>query len=65
VLRFTDRMTRMAMPSNPLARSPRTVAAATAGRTAPIRHLATTWITGLKRSPLRHDLPTVAPRGMA
>ena len=33
-----------------------------AGRTAPIQHLITTWVTGLKRSPLRHDLPAPAPR---
>jgi 2-polyprenyl-6-methoxyphenol hydroxylase-like FAD-dependent oxidoreductase len=62
VLQFTDRMTRMAMLRNPLARSLRTVAAATAGRIGPIRHLVASWITGLKRSPLRHDPPAVAPR---
>src|SRR5262249_29615716 len=62
VLQFTDRMTRMAMLSNPLARSLRAVAAPAASRIGPIRHAATTWITGLKRSPLRHDLPTVTPR---
>jgi 2-polyprenyl-6-methoxyphenol hydroxylase-like FAD-dependent oxidoreductase len=62
VLRFTDRMTRMAMLSNPVARSVRGVAAGTVSRIGPIRHLITMWITGLKRSPLRHGLPAVAPR---
>ncbi|HKD33180.1 MAG TPA: FAD-dependent monooxygenase [Gaiellaceae bacterium] len=62
VLRFTDRMTRMAMLSNPVARSVRRVAAGTIGRVGPIRHPITMWITGLKRSPLRHNLPTVAIR---
>jgi 2-polyprenyl-6-methoxyphenol hydroxylase-like FAD-dependent oxidoreductase len=61
VLRFTDRMTRISMLSNPLARTLRTAAAQTIGRTPPIQHLLTTWITGLKRSPLRRDLPAVAP----
>jgi 2-polyprenyl-6-methoxyphenol hydroxylase-like FAD-dependent oxidoreductase len=60
VLRFTDRMTRVAMLSNPLSRTLRTAAAATAGRTRPIRHMITLSVTGLKRSPLRHDLPAVA-----
>jgi hypothetical protein len=55
-------MTRMAMPSSPLARSLRAAAAATAGRVRPIQHLVTLSVTGLKRSPLRHGLPAVAPR---
>lgn len=50
------------MLSNPLARSLRTVGAGTVGRMGPIQHLLTTRVTGLKRSPLRHDLPAVAPR---
>jgi 2-polyprenyl-6-methoxyphenol hydroxylase-like FAD-dependent oxidoreductase len=62
VLRFTDRMTKMAMLRNPIARSVRRVAAGTLSRIGPIRQLITMWITGLKRSPLRHGLPTVAPR---
>jgi 2-polyprenyl-6-methoxyphenol hydroxylase-like FAD-dependent oxidoreductase len=61
VLRFTDRMTKMAMLSNPIARSVRGVAAGTLSRIGPIRHLVTMWITGLKRSPLQDGLPTVAP----
>jgi 2-polyprenyl-6-methoxyphenol hydroxylase-like FAD-dependent oxidoreductase len=62
VLRFTDRMTKVAMLSNPIARSMRRAAAGTIGRVGPIRHLITMWITGLKRSPLRRNLPTVAIR---
>jgi 2-polyprenyl-6-methoxyphenol hydroxylase-like FAD-dependent oxidoreductase len=62
VLRFTDRMTKMAMLSNPIVRSVRRVAAGTLSRIGPVRHLITMWITGLKRSPLRHGLPTLAPR---
>jgi len=52
-------MTKMAMVSNPIARSVRSVAARTLGRIGPIRHLITMWMTGLKRSPLRYDLSLV------
>jgi 2-polyprenyl-6-methoxyphenol hydroxylase-like FAD-dependent oxidoreductase len=62
VLGFTSRMTKIAMLSNPIARSVRRVAAGTLSRIGPIRHLITMWITGLKRSPLRHSLPTVGSR---
>jgi 2-polyprenyl-6-methoxyphenol hydroxylase-like FAD-dependent oxidoreductase len=62
VLRFTDRMTRIAMLSNPLARALRSLIAPTAGRIGPTRRALTTWITGLKRSPLHHDLRTATPR---
>jgi 2-polyprenyl-6-methoxyphenol hydroxylase-like FAD-dependent oxidoreductase len=61
VLRFTDRMTRMAMLSNPVARSARRFAAASLSRVRPVRRVVTLWITGLARSPLRHGLPVVAP----
>jgi 2-polyprenyl-6-methoxyphenol hydroxylase-like FAD-dependent oxidoreductase len=62
VLEFTDRLTRVAMLSNPLARSLRAVGAGTLGRLGPMPHQVSMWITGLKRSPLRSDLPAVAPR---
>ena len=32
------------------------------GRHGPMPHQVSMWITGLKRSPLRSDLPAVAPR---
>jgi hypothetical protein len=49
-------MTKMAMLSNPIARSVRRVAVGTVSRIGPMRHVITMWITGLKRSPLRHGL---------
>jgi 2-polyprenyl-6-methoxyphenol hydroxylase-like FAD-dependent oxidoreductase len=62
VLRFTDRLTKLAMLSNPAARAARRVAVGTGSRIRPLRHQITMWITGLKRSPLRSDLPAVTPR---
>ncbi len=62
VLRFTDRMTRAATLRNPVARLIRRVAAGTLGRIPALQHRLTMWITGLERSPLRGDLPTVRPR---
>jgi 2-polyprenyl-6-methoxyphenol hydroxylase-like FAD-dependent oxidoreductase len=61
VLRFTDRLTRMAMMRNPVARSARRVAAGTVGRLAPVQHRLAMWVTGLQRSPLRAGLPTCRP----
>jgi 2-polyprenyl-6-methoxyphenol hydroxylase-like FAD-dependent oxidoreductase len=61
VLRFTDRMTRMAMLSNPAARLVRWAAAGTVGRLGPVQRRLAMWVTGLERSPLRSNLPTVAP----
>ena len=61
VLTFTDRMTKMAMVRSPIARPLRDTALATASRIPAIRNLITLWVTGLKRSPLRHDLPPVTP----
>jgi 2-polyprenyl-6-methoxyphenol hydroxylase-like FAD-dependent oxidoreductase len=59
VLRFTDRMTRMATLTGPLPRTARRVAMATVARLAPVQRRITTWISGLQRSPLRGDLPTL------
>ncbi|GLY95155.1 FAD-dependent monooxygenase [Actinoplanes sp. NBRC 103695] len=53
VVRFTDRMTRMAQLSNPAARAVRRAVAGTAGRLHPVRNRIATWVTGLERSPLR------------
>jgi 2-polyprenyl-6-methoxyphenol hydroxylase-like FAD-dependent oxidoreductase len=65
VVRFTDRMTRIAMLGAPPARLMRRVLAGTVGRLAPVQHRMTMWITGLQRSPLRHDLPRVTRRPAA
>ncbi|GLY74342.1 FAD-dependent monooxygenase [Actinoallomurus iriomotensis] len=62
VLRFTDRMTKLATLNGPVARTARRVAVGTGSRIGPLRHQVTMWITGLKRSPLRSDLPLVTPR---
>jgi 2-polyprenyl-6-methoxyphenol hydroxylase-like FAD-dependent oxidoreductase len=62
VLRFTDRLTKLAMLSNPVARAARRVVVGTGSRIRPLRHQVTLWITGLKRSPLRRDLPSATPR---
>ncbi|MEU6564878.1 FAD-dependent oxidoreductase [Nocardia nova] len=59
VVRFTDRMTRMAMLSNPIARRIRGVVLPTATRIGPIHNTITTWVTGLGRSPLRTELPSL------
>ncbi|GIL25391.1 FAD-dependent oxidoreductase [Actinocatenispora comari] len=60
VLRFTDRMTRMAMLVKPAARQLRRMALGVLPAIPPARHTVTNWVTGLKRSPLRHDLPHVS-----
>lgn len=62
VLRFTDRLTRMAMLRNPLARFARRIGAGTLGRLGPVQRRLAMWVTGLRRSPLRGDLPAVTPR---
>lgn len=62
VLRFTDGMTRMALLRNPVARAARRVAAGTLGRLPFVRRVLTMWVTGLKRSPLRGQLPPVGTR---
>ena len=59
VLRFTDRMTKVAMLRNPVARLARLAAARTVGRLGPVQRRIALWVTGLERSPLRDDLPSV------
>src|SRR5262249_40532143 len=61
VVEFTDRMTRMAMVRSPFARPLRDTALAVASRIPAIRNTIRLWVTGLKRSPLRHQLPVVTP----
>jgi 2-polyprenyl-6-methoxyphenol hydroxylase-like FAD-dependent oxidoreductase len=62
VLRFTDVMSRMAMLSNPAARLARRAAAGVLLRfDRPVRRRVALWVSGLARSPLRHDLPVVRP----
>ena len=56
VLEFTDRMTRIATLTNPVARRVRNFAAGLVLGVGPIRHRMTMWITGLGRSPLRGAL---------
>jgi len=53
VLRFTDRMTRMALMRHQLPRTGRWLAAHTLGRSAYMQRRIATWVTGLRRSPLR------------
>ena len=60
VLRFTDRMTRMAMLRNPVARVARLVAARSVGRLGPVQRRIALWVTGLERSALRAPAPTGA-----
>jgi len=60
VLRFTDRMTKVAMLRNPVARVARLTVARTVGRLGPVQRRIALWVTGLERSPLRADLPSVA-----
>ena len=60
VLRFTDRMTRVAMLDKPVARLLRRFMAGSVGRLPPVRRRLAMWVTGLERSPLRGDLPAVA-----
>jgi 2-polyprenyl-6-methoxyphenol hydroxylase-like FAD-dependent oxidoreductase len=59
VVTFTDRMTTMATVRSPIGRALRDMALAAASRIPAIRNSITLWVTGLKRSPLRHDLPPV------
>jgi len=61
VVTFTDRMTKMATVRSPAARALRDTALAATSRIPAIRNLITLWVTGLKRSPLRHHLPPVTP----
>src|SRR5215831_11378267 len=61
VVTFTNRMTKMATLRSPIARPLRDTALAAASRIPPSRNLITLWVTGLKRSPLRQDLPAVTP----
>src|SRR5262249_40291438 len=61
VIPFTDRMTQMAMLRSPIARPLRDTALAVASRVPALRNLITLWVTGLERSPLRHDLPPLQP----
>ena len=61
VVTFTDRMTRMAAVRSPAGRALRDAALAAASRIPAIRNLITLWVSGLKRSPLRHDLPPLKP----
>jgi 2-polyprenyl-6-methoxyphenol hydroxylase-like FAD-dependent oxidoreductase len=58
VLEFTDRMTRIAMLTNPVARRIRNMAAPVILGMGPVRRRITMWITGLQRSPLRHGRAT-------
>ncbi|BCJ34232.1 pentachlorophenol monooxygenase [Actinocatenispora thailandica] len=59
VLRFTDRMTRMALAASPFTRRLRRVALGALPRIPRVNSTVTGWITGLDRSPLRHHLPPV------
>src|SRR5262249_6643432 len=61
VVTFTDRMTKMATGRSPAARALRDTALAATSRIPAIRNLITLWVTGPKRSPLRHHLPPVTP----
>ena len=53
VVRFTDRMTRMAMLRNPMARTARRLVMGTAGRPPAVQRKIGMWVSGLGRSPLR------------
>ena len=59
VLRFTDRMTRIAMITSPMGRLTRRVLAGTLGQLGPVQRRIAIWVSGLQRSPLRHDRPVV------
>jgi 2-polyprenyl-6-methoxyphenol hydroxylase-like FAD-dependent oxidoreductase len=52
VVRFTDRMTRMAMLRNPMARTARRLVMSTAGRLPAMQRKIGMWVSGLERSPL-------------
>jgi 2-polyprenyl-6-methoxyphenol hydroxylase-like FAD-dependent oxidoreductase len=61
VLRFTDRMTRLALLSNPAARTGRRLAAGTLLRLRPVQRRISMWVSGLARSPLRCAPPLGGP----
>jgi 2-polyprenyl-6-methoxyphenol hydroxylase-like FAD-dependent oxidoreductase len=63
VLEFTDRMTRIATLTNPVARWLRNAAAGRIVGIGPVRRRITMWITGLGRSPLRGDRPSMGLAG--
>ena len=50
----------LAMLRNPVARLARLAVARTVGRLGPVQRRIALWVTGLERSPLRADLPSVA-----
>lgn len=58
VLRFTDGLTKVALLSNPAARTARRLAAGTVLRLGPVQRRITMWVSGLARSPLR-SLPSL------
>ena len=60
VLKFTDRITRIATLRSPIARGMRRVLARTVGRSQRIKRHVAMWVTGLERSPLRAELPDVS-----
>ena len=62
VLKFTDRITRVATLRSPVARGVRRLLARTVGRSARVKRHVAMWVTGLERSPLRVDQPTAAPQ---
>jgi 2-polyprenyl-6-methoxyphenol hydroxylase-like FAD-dependent oxidoreductase len=53
VLRFTDRVTRVATLRSPVARRMRRLLARTVGRNARVKRRVAMWVTGLQRSPIR------------
>jgi hypothetical protein len=55
-------MTTIATLRSTPARLVRRVLAGTVGRLGPVQHRVTMWISGLQRSPLRHELPAVTRR---
>ena len=61
VLRLTDRLTNLATLKHPIARAARRGAALVISRIAPIRRSIAISAAGLKRSPLRQQLPTITP----
>jgi 2-polyprenyl-6-methoxyphenol hydroxylase-like FAD-dependent oxidoreductase len=63
VVRFTDRMTRMAMLRNPIARTARRLVLGTAGRSATVQRRIGMWVSGLERSPLRRSDGTAIDDG--
>jgi 2-polyprenyl-6-methoxyphenol hydroxylase-like FAD-dependent oxidoreductase len=59
VLSFTDRLTKISMVRNPIARRIRRIGAHIVGGRKPVQRRITMSISGLERSPLRHHLPAV------